>query len=327
MKPTFLQRVRRSLIPLVTISFASDAGAALSITMNYAAFDSGPTGGSAISDILKNDSWSAGTPDSVRLNAARVVMDTAASMIENLFSGVPGPVISQTINVGWQSHGQGILATGGTNFYNSAPDYLFGSGSLDWDMDGSSTFFVDTTPLENSEFTASAPSTRTIDLGGVSINAENRYYANFAGTDAANHTDMLSVAIHEIMHAVGALGGYPKYANLDIGNNGTLDLVANGATYQVAYNGGHTTETMPWDGIGTLDGNYYPNVLGPSIITGTRGLLTDLDTLLLANIHDQALDDYDLVNQPFGTVPTPVPEPHSSILALAALLPLFFRKR
>ena len=315
-------------LPVVSlVAFLPQAQATLSITMNYTSFDTGPTAGTALSDILKNDSWTGSTTDADKLTTARGVMDTAVSMIENLFSGATGPAVTQTINVGWESHSGNTLATGGTNYFVSAPNYPFGSGSLNWDMDGTSTFFVDSSPLNNSEFSASTPSTRTIDLNGFAINAENRYYANFAGTDAGNNTDMLSVAIHEIMHAVGVLGGYPKFADLDIGSDGDLDLVANGATYQVAFSGGHTSETLPWDGPGTLGGSYYPNVIGPAIVTGTRGLLTDVDTLLLANIHDQALDDYALVNQPFGTVPTLVPEPQTAILTLLALLPLFRRKR
>jgi hypothetical protein len=96
---------------------------------------------------------------------------------------------------------------------------------------------------------------------------------------------------------------------------------------EVAFSGGHTTETLSKEVPGTLGGTYYPNVIGPAIVTGTRGLITDMDTLILANIHDQALDNYALVNQLFGTVPTPVPEPQLALLALTALLPLLRRKR
>jgi hypothetical protein len=240
-----------------------------------------------------------------RLNAAKAVMDEAAQDIQNLFSACSTINISRTIQVGWQSHGGNTLATGGLSG---------GMPFMNWDQDNSSSFFVDTSPADESEFSAFPNDQRTIN-GGQNVNVEDRHYSNFLGTSAASNSDMLSVATHELMHSLGVLSSNLAALNTDA--DAELDLLALGNEYDVEFSGGHTTETLPWDGPGSLNGDYYPNVIGPSIISGTRGLLTDIDALLLANVLGISGDDFACVSQPHNTIMA-VPEP-SAFLAVGLI--------
>lgn len=275
----------------------------LTINLQFSSFENNPPAN--LSSILVNDDWDNSTPNSVRIAAAKTVIEHARDEIEDLFANCTDASVTQTIDVSWLGLGGNTLAQGGTGWTGS--NQLVG-GILRWDNDGSSTFFVDLTPGLNEEFTASGNDTRTIDFGGIDVNVEDRWYANFINSDAGNNSDMLSVAIHEMLHALGVLGAYPPYANLDVGGDGDLDLFAEGNFFEVSYSGGHTTFTLSWDGPGSLGGNYYPNVIGPSIVTGTRGLLTDIDALLLANMHGFGDSDFNCVNQPHSTIPIAVPE-------------------
>jgi hypothetical protein len=283
---------------------SSSAYGQLNINFDFSNFYN--TAPATVSALLNNDSWNAGTSDMDRLDAAVAVMEEAADCIENLFVNCTDVQVSQTIDVGWAPLGGPTLATGGTGWNGS--NQLAG-GTLTWDSDGSSSFFADLTPADSVEYTASPNDTRTMNFNGTDNNVEDRHYANFSGTAAGDHSDMLTTAKHEIMHALGVLGTYPLYAQLDPDNDGDLDLVADGNTYEVAYSGGHTTISLPWDGPGSLgNGIYYPNLIGPGTIRGTRGGITDIDTLLLANIHGFGAGDFPVsINPsvPFHSVPFP----------------------
>lgn len=305
---------------VLSLGMGSLAFGGVSLTMDYTAFNSGPATGSSEATILQNDAWVGSTTDATRLAAARGVMDEAASMIEGFFSACSSISYSRTIEVGWDSHGGSTLATGGIRSSGGVV-----TGTLDWDQD-SSTFFVDTTPDDVSEFTASPRDTRTVVYGSNDpLNVEDRHYANFLGTDAASHADMLSTALHEIMHAMGGLSN--AFSALDVGSDGDIDLTALGRTYEVPYTGGHTTTTLPWDGPGLLGGSYYPNVIGPATVSGTRNLMSDLDVLLLAHVIGISGDDFACVSQPHGTI-TAVPEASGFLLfALIGLLSHIWKLR
>ncbi|MEM9409578.1 MAG: PEP-CTERM sorting domain-containing protein [Planctomycetota bacterium] len=300
----------------------SSVSGQLSITMDYTGFLNSSPGD--VSSILNNDAWSGGTSNSDRLNAAIGVMDQAVADLEAIFANCTDVQLNQTISVGWQSHGGSTLATGGSSWNGS--NQLF-NGTLNWDSDGSSTFFTDLTPNDDIEYSASGNDTRSINFGGMDINVEDRHYANFTGTAAGLHSDLYSVVLHEIMHAIGILSSYPLYATLDDGADGDLDLAASGNVFEVLYSGSHTVETLAWGGPGTLGGAYYPNIIGPSTVNGTRGRLTDLDALIIANVHGFGASDFSKINQPFGTIPVGIPEPSIAILLVIASVGAANRRR
>jgi hypothetical protein len=269
---------------------------------------------------LKNDGWGGGTTNSEKQVAAENVIRSAAAYWEAAYAG-SSVDLSATIVVGWGSLAGSTLASGGASWFGG-PTYEFASHSLTFDNDGSSTFFTDLTPWENSEWGKS--SARDVDFGAGLINAERVFY-NAPTTGAAFlNSDMLTISIHEIGHSLGLLGSYPLYAALDVGSDGDLDLFDGS---QVAYTSGHLSYSLappespgfPADGY-SIGGTYYPAAMGSSLVTGTRKLLTATDILTLATVHG-----FDNVN----TDPTisPVPEPAGIVLMLSAVLLAFARRR
>ena len=299
---------------LITFGSISSAWGALSLTMNYTNFASGGSWSS-----LHNDAWDGSTTNATKQAAAEAVMDAAADYWQTAFAA-SSRTLSLTINVSWGGLSGATLAQGGASWINNNPTYSLRNPFLTWDNDGSSTFFVDLTPKSNSEWAKS--SLRTDDLGGGTINVERVYYNAASGTSARNDNDMLSVAIHEIGHTLGVLAGYPRFNALDVGSDGDLDL--SGGT-QIASSGGHLdyslglpeTPGFPFDGA-TVGGTYYPMLLGSSIVTGTRKLLTEADILMVADLQG--------LNNPNTNPLIPEPEPSLVILFSIGLL-LIFRRR
>ncbi|MDB5297128.1 MAG: hypothetical protein JWO31_3111, partial [Phycisphaerales bacterium] len=211
--------------------------------------------------------------------------------------------ITQTLQVVWGPQTSTTAATGGTSWFVSPPDYPFTGGSLTFDNDGSTSFFVDPTPYGNTEW--STPNTSSQNLGSGSVNVERRY-TGASGTATAPRVDMLSVAIHEIGHSLGLLSTYPRFANARDADGNAADLDTTGprvAGSQIPVTGGHLD-------IATAS-------MAPSVTQGERKLLTAADILLLAEV--QAFDNVNLN-------PQPVPEP-AGALGAAALAGLLARRR
>jgi hypothetical protein len=299
---------------LITFGAMSSAWGVLSLTMNYANFGSGGAWSS-----LNNDAWDGSTTDATKQAAAEAVMDAAADYWQTAFAA-SSRSLSLSINVSWGGLPGATLAQGGAGWTNNNPTYTLRNPFLTWDNDGSSTFFVDLTPNSNSEWAKS--SLRTDDLGGGTINVERVYYNAASGTAARDNSDMLSVAIHEIGHTLGLLPGYPRLTALDVGSDGDLDL--SGGT-EIAASGGHLdyslglpeTPGFPFDGA-TIGGTYYPTSMGPSIVTGTRKLLTGADILVMSDLQG--------LSNPNTNPLIPEPEPSLVILFSVGLL-LIFRRR
>lgn len=273
------------------------------------------------------------------LAEAQGVIETAANYWENAFANSSssigwatnvGGTLTQDISVNWEAKGGNTLATGGTNWFLSDGRWG-GSASLNWDNDGTSTFFVDSTPAENSEW--QRVTERSLDFNGVSMNAERISYDAPAGT-ARDNTDMLTVAIHEIGHALGFLGTFPAFAASDLDSDNDIDItsgVFNGA--QIGINGGHTNFLItspngmyPYDPVGGTFNpfDYNPSVMGPSILTGVRKGLTEADIAIVAEFLQF---DMSTVNfNPSGGAS--VPEPSTfGILAICVVAAIWMRRR
>ncbi len=253
---------------------------------------------------------------------AEAVVTAAASYWTTAFAGsnsslswAVGGTITQNITVDWTAHDEGTLATGGTGWF-LAPGSPFTSGTLRFDNDGSSNFFVDSTPYDNSPWRQS--STRSLTFNSVSMNAERVHFDAPAGV-ARSNSDMLTVAIHEIGHALGILGSYPNFSeNVSGGNFNVSSGPFNNA--QIPVSGGHTTfqiqspsTQFPYDaspGSFSLF-DYHPNTMGPSLVTGVRILPTEVDIAILAETlgFDATTVNYN---------PVPVPEPGGFLLCAIA---------
>ncbi|MEM6504714.1 MAG: PEP-CTERM sorting domain-containing protein [Planctomycetota bacterium] len=277
---------------------ALSSRAQLEITMDYTSFLAGPSGD--VSTILNGAS----------LNDAIAVMDHAAAIWEDVFANAysnlgwaNNGVISQTINVTWADQPDNVLATGGTSWFE--PGFAFGTGSINWDGDNSSTFFVDPTPADNSEWRQTSERSQT--LGGVSVNIERVSY-DASSSSVFDNSDMLSVALHEMSHAIGFLGGYPLYSAADAGGDSDIDITSgafDGAEIPIKpLDRSHTDFSIgspgndakgtgrsdfPYDpGTNSWFNNstYNPTVMSPILLSGVRYGLTEADILVAAEYLD-----------------------------------------
>ena len=288
--------------------------ASLSLTLNFS--DTGANYSS-----LNNDAWGGSTTNLDKRSAFEDAVQAAASRWEHAFTDSTQN-LAFTINVGWEAKSGSTLATGGPSYSSAAGNPII-SASLNWDNDGSSTFYVDSDTSTSSEWAKFTSSSQ--DFGGGSINVERTYYNAAASSAARDHSDLYTVALHEIGHTLGVVGGYPNYDSLDIGNDGDLDL--NGGS-EIPYLSGHTNFTIgtpeyvdtdtflfPHDGT-SIGATYNPSVLSSSIVTGIRKDLTAVDILIVAGIHG-----FDNINTSL------VPEPSSSSLFAFAGATLLLRRR
>jgi hypothetical protein len=104
--------------------------------------------------------------------------------------------VTITINFGWAPIGDAgthtLMEQGGTPNRETTGLILF-------DNTGAAKFYLDPTPNSNEEFGRRTEEYQ--DLGGGQVNVA-RLFSNPVG-DAAGHTDLLSVVVHEMGHALG----------------------------------------------------------------------------------------------------------------------------
>lgn len=133
------------------------------------------------------------------------------------------------------------------------------SASIRFDNDGTSVFYMDGTPLDNSEWGTQTES--FADLGGGSMQTGN-VFTSASGLAAGRH-DLYSIALHEIGHALGL-----SSANLSFqaeNGDGDIDIAAG-----------------PYSGasIDTISGahlNIGSALMFPSFGSSTRKLITEAD--------------------------------------------------
>lgn len=180
----------------------------------------------------------------------------------------------------------GSSTLGGTTAnYNVSYGAILGSLSLDNDSDNNGT-------ADNDTLLASY------------------WHYNHTTAVAAGKNDLYSVALHEILHAIG----FGASGTWDLQHTGTtwngsnvIALTGDGAN-KVSGDGGHIAEGAMSISLST--GLAQEAVMDPSITVGTRKTLTQLD---LAFLRDLGF--------------TTVPEPSALLLVLAAALPLMLARR
>jgi len=214
-----------------------------------------------------------------------------------------------SINYGWGGLGGGTIGLHQLNSQVTFPPHRETMGTLTFDNSSPVTWFVDATPMDNSEYTTFNETTG--DLGGGEM-VLARYFTGANG-NAAGNWDLYTVAMHEIGHALGlssANSAFIQETRPGGENDDTIEvgeqLPFSGAVIPVEANSAH------------LDFSTFPNaVMIPSIGSSTRRLPGHAD--ILANAQVSRFNGVNL---------NVIPEPgHLTVIAGLGLLVCLRRKR
>ncbi|NEQ11477.1 MAG: PEP-CTERM sorting domain-containing protein [Moorea sp. SIO4E2] len=208
-----------------------------------------------------------------------------------------------TLNFGWAPLGGGTLAVHSLVAQEGTPNRET-EGTIRFDNDGSSLWFLDPTPDQNEEYQTFTETTTT-QLGGGDINI-GRVYTDPVG-DAIGRFDLLSLAKHEIGHALGLSRANRSFRaeNMDF----DIDVQA--------------PRPFPGTEIPTRNGAHLTlntSLMFPFFVTGERKLQSGID--ILANAEISEFNNINLN-------PVHVPEPTSTplILSLAMGVGTFVKRK
>ena len=192
---------------------------------------------------------------SVNINSltnAQQALDAAAANSEAALLRGSGPVIG---TVG------GVLDFGAGNVFNTSIQYGLAYGSLSLDYDEDNNGVIDT-PAE----------------------LDNYWHWNYNTPVASGKNDLYSIALHEILHAVG-IGASESWDALTSGttwNGSEVQALAGTGANLVTPPGNHIASDVMSTRIS--DGMPQEVVMDPDLATGTRKELTALDLAFLRDI-------------------------------------------
>ena len=159
------------------------------------------------------------------------------------------------------------------------------SAVISFDNDGSTSWFLDSTPTQHEEFTTFTETSG--DLGGGTVNT-GRAYTGATG-DAAGRIDLFGVALHEIGHALGLSSANDSFVT----ENGDSDV--------------DVESPRPSSGtvIPTISGahlNVINALMFPTVSSGQGRLPSEIDILANAEISE-----FNNLNLDLASVSVPEP--------------------
>ena len=261
-----MRRKTRFVVGLCAMVSVASAGYALTIVRNLVTSGNTiPSSGGIVAGNAPVNSVGGGTLTGV--------FDAAADSWQALI----GDNFTLTIDYGWGTIGGSTLAFESTTQYNAGSTRII-RASIVFDNDGSSVWFTDATPTDNAEY--GSIRNDVFDLGGGSMNV-GRVYGGATGF-ASGRTDLLSVAKHEIGHALGLDAGFSVYQAEAADNkvNVTSPLPYAGAAIPV---NGPSNAHVTFNGTVGISGE-PDDLMVPGIGTNIRRLQSDADVLAVAQI-------------------------------------------
>lgn len=196
-----------------------------------------------------------------------------------------------TLDFGWFPFtgstlgGHSLQAQGGTPNRETA-------GSIGFDNDGTTSWFLDSTPHDNSEYLTFTAT--TANLGGGQINV-GRVFTDPVG-DAVGRLDLLSVAKHEIGHTLGMSAANVSYQN-ETGLDDDIDVTAPRLFAGTVI---PTTNFLNPEGF-NAHLTIGPALMFPSTSVGVRRIQSAVD--ILANAEISEFNSLNL--NPAHTIPEP----------------------
>jgi len=230
----------------------------LALALVLAAASSGP----AQLKILRVNKGGTAPTNAVGGGTLSAVFNAAADWWESAI----GDTHTVTIEYSWGPQTGSTLAAHTLGTQGGSPNRET-KGSIVFDNDGSSVWFIDPSPTDHAEFTTYTETSQ--NFGGGSMN-KGRVYTGATG-NASGRSDLLAVAIHEIGHALGLSGKNTSFVAEN--TDGDVDI----------------RSPLPFSGstIPTVSGahlNVSTALMYPTIPTSLRRLGATVDILCNAEI-------------------------------------------
>jgi hypothetical protein len=242
--------------------------------------------------------------------ALNSIFETAKAYWESAISDN----FSVTVNYGWgNTGGINTLALEQTQTYSGAPQRITAAGIVVRSQ-GGANWFADPTPADNREFGALSTLYADSALCNGAANCEGILttgivYSGAADPAIISSTDLLTVVIHELGHALGLDVGYSAYTAES--SDFKIDLTGPFAGTTIFDNGPANAHLDPAQG--NLGGSLMQATLG----TGLRRLPSGADILAVCQVS--GFTDC-------STTAT-APEPAPTQLLLASALAFFCLRR